>query len=188
MKKIFSFLLLLTAISFWTCTKENIQTQKPAASLQKKTSPPAGNKYSVSVRFKAKVLESGTTWLYKDHGSFNVTLDGGTGGTVSNIKNSNSNVTFVKNNSTCTSQLVAANKGNVEIASVGHVAAFGGQVYVQFDSVKTKTPEFANTCGGQTTHDGGGEGPGAPIYVQFTDNGQKQVYTSKPYTITVTPQ
>jgi len=189
MKKILLSSLIVIAAILYSCTKESLQPQTRSTS-EKNNSTLAGNKYLVSVNFKTKLKETTTLWSYKDKGSFLVTLDGGFGGTISNTKNYSSNVSFIKNTGTCDVQLIAANNGNVDLAPTGHVSAFGGQVYVLLDSAnaKTQTPLFTINCDGNPYNDGGAVGPGAPAIFQFTDNGQKQVFTAKPYTITVTPQ
>ena len=187
MKKILALLSIVAVTVLCECTKENLQTQKPVTSFQKNEQVTAGNKYSVAVKFKANLKMSSTVWLYKDHGTFVVTLDGATGGVVSNVKNYNSNVTFVKNTGTCNVQLINANKGNIQIASSSHVVNFGGNVFITFDSTTTKTPKFSVNCNGQINYLGGASGPSAPIYLQFLDNGQKQVISSPPITVTVTP-
>ena len=187
MKKTLFILLVFAAVIFYDCTKENLQQEKPVTPPQKNELVTAGNKYSVSVNFKSKLKISSSQWWYKDKGSFLVTLDGSTGGTVSKIKNNDSKVTFIKNTGTCDVELVSANQGNVEIASSSNVVAFSGQVYVTFDTVTTTTPKFSVNCDGETTYRGGASGPGAPEYVQFLDNGQKQVMSSPSFTITITP-
>lgn len=185
--------MLATVVStlLCTCSKENLITPKKATDENAlKTTSLAGNKYSVSVKLKSKdhVL-GGCVWLYKDHSSFDVALDGSVSGTVSNIQNHNSDVTLIKNTTTCTVDLVAANQGNIDIPSGYHVAVFpfNHQVSISFDPDTVLTPEFKITCGADVSYQGGASGPAVPQNVQFIDNNQTQVFKTKPYTITVTP-
>jgi hypothetical protein len=136
----------------------------------------------------------GGTYAWTDHGSFDVAISNVV--EVQNIANEDAVFELQSNNTTCTSALINAPRGPINILNQYHAVVTPGtsQATILFDSVLSKVtwipnPELRITCPGEQPTTMGGELTACfPSGVQFMLVDGVQTMTSGQYTITVTKQ
>ena len=161
----FALLAGIAAFVSVACGSDSINPSGPTSS---------SHRYSVDLTVNL-VTGNICKWAETDHGSLVVTTSPASHtGSVTNIINTQAQITQTSCGGTCTEKLLNSPHGPIDIQTV-HAVAINpatNQVTVAYDA-KVEDGQFQDTCGASVTTTGG-TSLTVGTYLQFIDNGASQ--------------